>query len=191
MATRESKKKTWETNWRPYLRQLITPIQSMLHTNQVTKSIACALNGNYSFLHFFVYSFPLQLDRAIEHRSAWLFLNVWSTHHHHHDHQQQQQLQRLENGVDESTLASLHRQVQRANPKKQKKIAGKDSQNIHTKGRKRDAHGVNNSALWSYCKFSVGRFLFTFVTLSSSSCKKIKFSFGFLHINGTGNLVVG
>jgi hypothetical protein len=44
---------------------------------------------------------------------------VWSTHHHHRQQQQQQQqLQRLENGVDESTLASLHRQVQWANQKK-------------------------------------------------------------------------
>lgn len=159
----------------------------MLHTNRVTKSIAWALKGNYSFLHFFLYSFLLQLDRAIEHRCAWLFLNVWSTHHHHRHHQQQQ-LQRLENGVDESTLASLRRQVLWANRKK--KLQGKRVPHIHTKGRKRDTHGGNNSALSSYCKFSVGRFFFTFVILPVPVVKK-QILIWVLHINGTGNLVGG
>jgi len=88
---------------------------------------------------------------------------VWSTHHHHHDHQQQQQLQRLENGVDESTLASLHRQVQRANPKKpkknKKKLQGKSPNTYIQKGENEMLMGLTtlpfeviaNSVLAGFC----------------------------------------
>jgi hypothetical protein len=70
---------------------------------------------------------------------------VWSTHHHHRHHQQQQQLQRLENGVDESTLASLRRQVQWAKPKK--KFAGKESHRYIQKGGNEILMGVTTLPL--------------------------------------------
>ncbi len=76
--------------------------------------------------------------------------------------------------------------------KTQKKICRERVPQIHTKGRKRDTHGGNNSALASYfyCKFSVGRFFFTFVILPVPVVKK-QILIWVLHINGTGNLVGG
>ncbi len=162
----------------------------MLHTNQVTKSIAWALNGNYSFLHFFLLFLSFTTwwsDRTqicvivfecVEHPPSPPPTTTTTTT----TSTSRKWRWRKYTRIFTPTSAV-------GKPKK-KKLQGKSPTHIHTKGRKRDTHGGNNSALWSYCKFSVGRFFFTFVTLPVPVVKKWILLW-VLHINGTGNLVVG
>ncbi len=89
------------------------------------------------------------------------------------------------------TKVHSHLYTDKCNGQTPKKNCKERVPHIHTKReRKRDTHGGNNSALWSYCKFSVGRFFFTFVTLPVPVVKK-QILIWVLHINGTGNLVMG
>lgn len=88
------------------------------------------------------------------------------------------------------TKVHSHLYTDKCSGQTQKKNCRERVPHIHTKGRKRDTHGGNNSALSSYCKFSVGRFFFTFVILPVPVVKK-QILIWVLHINGTGNLVGG